>query len=261
MKRLAAIGMIPLFAGFLTAQVQSRVDERNTTWDGTLVDATCQSTHTVHRETSTTTNPDNNSVTTRTETTRTDTGCPATATTTTFGILTRDGRFIRFDEQSNARVMQMMRNNPTWDRELNNSSPIHVRVMGTPSGDVAIVNSMAPMGYGTPQTGEAYRTAPAPAGNQFAPEGDQIYDARWHDDHGRLIVGANTITFEDLSNQKHSRTWNYAQIRELKRDSGKEVKIKPYSGDEYELHLEGSSNMVDSVYNMIGNRITAARGH
>lgn len=253
MHRIAKAGMITICAGaFVIAQEQTRTETQTTTWNGRLVDAACQSSHTEHREVSTTKNPD--SVTTRTETTRTDTVCPVTSTTTSYGLVTRDGRFIRFDNPSNARVSQMVRDNQTWNQSVANSRPLQVEVMGTPNGDVAVVQSITPGEGGPPPTGEAERVA-----GSFPPE--QSYDVRMGGDKGRLIIGRNNISFEDLSNDKHSRTWSYAQIRELKRDSGKEIKIQPYSGDKYELHLVGSSDMADDVYRTIGDRIIAARGH
>jgi hypothetical protein len=68
------------------------------------------------------------------------------------------------------------------------------------------------------------------------------------------------LSFEDISNADHSRSWSYAQIKELKRDNGNEIKIHPYSGDTYEFHVAGTF-MNDTVYNMIADRIIASRGH
>jgi len=59
MKKLTAIAIAPLFAGFLFAQSeQSAQRETKTetttttqnTWNGTLVDASCRTTNTAHRE-------------------------------------------------------------------------------------------------------------------------------------------------------------------------------------------------------------------
>lgn len=262
MQRLTVIGVIPICAGFLAvAQDQTtRTETQTTTWNGMLVDATCEASHTVHKVTTTTKSP--GSVTTRTETTRTETVCPATPATTRFGVVTSDGRFIRFDQPSNQRVMQMMRENQGWNRDVATSNPVRVTVVGTQNGDVTAVNSLAPeAGYQTqpgypppPPVGEASRVAEYP-------NAEQSYDVRWHDDHGRLVVNPDSIAFVDLSNGKHSRTWNYAEIRELKREPGKEIWIKPYHGDKFELHLQGSSEMADDVYNRIGDRIAAARSH
>lgn len=254
MKRFSAIAMLPLCAGFLLAQVQteSRTTTTKTTWNGTLVDAACQSTHSEHHE-STSQNSAGQTTTTRTDTNRTESvACPVTTTTTTFGLLTSDGRFIRFDQPSNTRVVEIMRGNPAWNREIAQLEPVQVHIVGTANGDVAVVDTMSPE-VAVPVTGEAARVAnPAQV--------EAMFDVRYHDDHGKLVVDMNGVRFEDISNANHSRAWNYAQIKELKRDSGNELKIQPYSGDKYELHVDGPF-MSDTVYNMIAERIAASRAH
>ena len=79
------------------------------------------------------------------------------------------------------------------------------------------------------------------------------------DDRGKLIVGARDIRFEDVSNAKRSRTWTYAQIKEFHRESSKELKIRPYEGDDVELRLEGKE-LTEAVYKNISDRIVTARG-
>src|SRR5258708_26489340 len=116
MKRFLAIGMIPLFAGFLFAQDQRRTETTTTktTWNGTLIDAACQSSHSEHHEASTKTNSDQ-SVTTKTESSHSETvDCPVTTTTTSFGLLTSDGRYIRFDQPSNTRAVEVVSSNKSW---------------------------------------------------------------------------------------------------------------------------------------------------
>jgi len=255
MKRFAAMAIIPLFAGFLFAQDQSRTQTQTTTtkttWNGTLVDAACQSTHMEHRETSRQNNA-GQTVTTKSETTRTETvDCPVTTTTSTFGLLTSGGRFIRFDEPSNTRVVEIVKSNQTWNRYLNERAPLRVKVIGSANGDVAVVESLNPE-MGVPVTsGESERVIEQG-------QADAMFNVRYHDDRGKLLVTANGVSFEDISNANRSRSWRYAQIKELKRDSGNEIKIQPYSGDKFEFHVEGPF-MSDTVYNMIADRIVAAR--
>ena len=242
--RSTIIVTIPLYAAFVFAQDQSRTETRTTTtratWDGTLVDAACQSTHTERKET-------NRSVTTTTRTETVD--CPVTTTTNTFGLLTSDGRFIRFDNPSNTRVVEIVRSNKAlnpYDR-----TPLRVRVVGSANGDVAVVESLDPESGPQVIVGQGERVI---NGGQA----DVIFDARYHDDRGKLVLTTTGVNFEDLSNAKHSRSWSYTQIKELKRNGGNEIKIEPFSGDSYELHLEGPA-MSDAVYKMIGDRIAAAR--
>ena len=85
MKKLAGIAMIPLFAGFLFAQDQrtdSSTTTTTTTWNGTLVDAGCRSSHSERHE-STTTTPTSQSTSKSERHEVSD--CPVTTSTTSFG--------------------------------------------------------------------------------------------------------------------------------------------------------------------------------
>lgn len=142
MKKFAAVAAIPFFAGFLWAQAEQTTRTETTTtrstYNGTLVDASCQTTHTVHKETS---NPDEN--TTKTTTTTTEsTECPVTTTTTTFGLITPDGKYVRFDDPSNTRVIEMVKGNKKWHTYVEGKKPLKVRVVGTPNGDVMVVEKI-----------------------------------------------------------------------------------------------------------------------
>jgi hypothetical protein len=216
---------LPLSAGFVFGQGKI-------TLNGTLVDAACQNTRvTQSRET----NGQRTVTTTEAKTETAD--CPVTASTSSFGILTSDGRFIRFDNPSNARVVGIVRGNQTFTQ-----APMHVTLVGTANGDVAVVESLTPDGISAERVGTT---------------GDVSFDVRYKDDRGKLVVGEKALTFEDISNAKRSQTWTYSQIKEVKRD-GNELKINPYKGDEEEFHLQGSA-MSETVYQSIANRIVAAR--
>ena len=256
MKKFAAIAVIPLFAGFLFAQNQTRTETTTTTtWNGTLVDAACQNTHTEHHASSTQTNPDQ-SVTTKSESSRSETvNCPVTTTTTTFGLLTPEGRYIRFDEPSNARVIEIVKTNKGWTKYITERAPLPVKVIGVANGDIAVVQSIDTVTAGPAVVGESSRVVERPQG---APIPDVMFDVRYNNDQGKLLVTANGVSFEDISNAKHSRSWSYAQIKELKRENGNEIKIEPYSGDKFEFHVAGPF-MSDAVYNMIADHIVAAR--
>src|SRR5229473_7290522 len=113
MKKFAALAVIPLFAGFLCAQDRTETTTTTkTTYDGTLIDAGCRTTHTEHKESRT--NPDS-SVTTKTEHSEV-TECPVTTFTSSFGLLTSDGRFVRFDDPSNTKIVEIVKSNKTWSR-------------------------------------------------------------------------------------------------------------------------------------------------
>jgi len=149
MKKFAAVAVIPLFAGFLFAQTeQSAQSETRTTttttnnWEGTLVDAACQTTHTEH-STSSTTSPDEN--TTKTETTHTtseSTECPVTATTTSFGLLTPSGQYVRFDDPSNTKIVEIVKSNKKWNKYIVGREALKVHVVGRPEGDVVVMQDI-----------------------------------------------------------------------------------------------------------------------
>lgn len=142
MKKLAALAIIPLFAGFLYAQertTETHSSTTRTTYDGTLIDASCQASHSEHHE-STTTSP-TQQTTTKSES-REYTDCPVSTSTTTFGLMTSDGRFVRFDEPSNTKVVQIVKTNKNWDRWMNEHQPVRVHVVGSPNGDVLVVESI-----------------------------------------------------------------------------------------------------------------------
>jgi hypothetical protein len=242
--RPVTIGTLALFTSLVYAQSERRteVTTTKTTWNGTLVDAACQSSRTERHESTHENTPERS---TKTETTRVESvECPATTTTSSFGLLTSDGRFIRFDNPSNTRVTEVVRSN----KALVDRTPLQVRVVGAANGDVAIVESLSPEG------------SPVGQADRLAVPTQLIFDVRYHDDRGKLVLNEQSVRFEDISEAKHSHTWTYGQIKELKRQGGNEIKIEPFSGDSMELHLEGPA-MSDAVYNTIADRIVAARGH
>lgn len=142
MKKFAAMAVIPVFACFLSAQ-ETRTTEtqttKTTTINGTLVDAGCRTTHTEHHESSS--NPSEGTSSSRSE--KSDkVDCPVTTTTTSYGVMTSDGRFLRFDDPGNTKVIEMMKTNNDWSRSINDRQPVRVRVIGTPNGDVVVVKEI-----------------------------------------------------------------------------------------------------------------------
>ena len=145
MKKWAVLAMVPLFAGFLLAQDQTTRTETKTTtttWNGTLIDANCYTTHTEHKETTNSANREG-TTTTRTETTHTEnTQCPVTTTTTTFGLLTPSGQYVRFDNPSNTRIIEVVKGNKRWVKDMEDHQPVKVTVVGSPSGDVVVLKEI-----------------------------------------------------------------------------------------------------------------------
>src|SRR4051812_30038593 len=156
MKKLTALAAIPLFAGFLMAQDQGQsqsqtktetrtttTNESNNTFTGTLVDASCRTSQTAHRESSETTHPDEN--TTKTTSSKSDsytTECPITTSTTNFGLMTENGQYVSFDQPSNTRVIEVMKKNKDWSRNMSSHKPVRVTVVGNRRGDTVVVESI-----------------------------------------------------------------------------------------------------------------------
>ena len=145
MKLATFVGMA-VFAACLGAQTQTTQSETRTTTttsgqtvnlEGTLVDQGCYTTQTHEKST----NSDGASTTT-TETNKVTSDCPATASTTNFGLITPDGRFVRFDDASNARVVDMMRSNQEWASDISAHRPVKVRVVALPNGNVMVIKEI-----------------------------------------------------------------------------------------------------------------------
>jgi hypothetical protein len=144
MKRLAVV-VIPLFASFLYAQNQTtETKTTTTTWNGTLIDAACHTTHAEHKETTTTSaNREEGTSTTRTETSHSEvTECPVTTTTTSFELLTPEGKYVRFDQPSNTKIVEIVKTNKNWSKYMSEHQPLKVSAVGTPSGDVVVMQSI-----------------------------------------------------------------------------------------------------------------------
>jgi hypothetical protein len=149
MKSFLAFAAIPIFAGGLFAQTASsaQTESQSTTtttstsgnnYNGVLVDEGCVTRNTEKKETSS--NPDQS--TTTTTTTTSTTSCPVTTSTTSFALQTSDGKYIHFDTPSNARIVEMVKSNEAWKKSMESREPLRVRVVGSPNGDVIVVESI-----------------------------------------------------------------------------------------------------------------------
>jgi hypothetical protein len=146
MKKLASVAVIPIFAGFLWAQsdqvTKTETTTTKTTYNGTLMDAGCLSKHTERSETTSTNTPGQTTTSTKTETTNQVTECPVTTTTTTFALQTPEGQYVRFDEPSNTRIVEVVKGNKTWTELINDRKPLKVRIVGAPKGEVVVLESI-----------------------------------------------------------------------------------------------------------------------
>src|SRR5260370_6109849 len=133
MKKLAVVALAPLFAGFLFAQSTQETTTTTTTVNGTLVDAGCRTTHSETTES----NPASPSTTSRDTT-----DCPVLESTTTFGLLTSDGKYVRLDDASNTRVVEMVKGNKQWHTFITEHKPIKVHVVGSQNGEIMVVKTI-----------------------------------------------------------------------------------------------------------------------
>jgi len=137
MNKLAAIAIAPLFVGCLFAQTTETTTTTTTTLNGTLLDAGCYTTHTQTKETKS-----DETSTTKTETNHYATECPVTTSSTSFGLLTPEGKIVRLDDAGNTQVVEMMKNNKHWTTYITEHKPLKVHVIGKPKGGVIVVEKV-----------------------------------------------------------------------------------------------------------------------
>ena len=63
-------------------------------------------------------------------------------TTTSFGLLTPDGKYISFDPASNTRIVEMVKNDKKWNKEFSERAPVKVHVVGKANGDLIVLESI-----------------------------------------------------------------------------------------------------------------------
>jgi hypothetical protein len=107
-------------------------------------------------------------------------------------------------------------------------------------------------------SGEAARSTPQELARATDRDVNEVsFDVKNGDQRGKLIFHRDSVSFESLTDARHSQRWAYSEIRELNR-KGNEIKIEPYHGDKYEFQFRDPA-MRDTVYNMLSDRVVAAR--
>ncbi|HEX3877670.1 MAG TPA: hypothetical protein VHW24_11830 [Bryobacteraceae bacterium] len=144
MKKFAVIAAVPLFAGLVMAQSQQTAATTTTTsaqtsnFDGALVDQGCYTTHVQQKNS----NTDVKGATSQTVSDRYTTECPVTAETSSFGMVTPEGKFVRFDDAGNTQIVQMVKSNKDWNDSITNKKPVKVHVIGTENGGVIVIKEI-----------------------------------------------------------------------------------------------------------------------
>ena len=152
MRSFALFAALPVLAGGLlaqtqTAQTQTAQTESQTTttttttinpgntYEGVLVDEGCITKNTERKDTST--NSDRSTTTTTTNTSVTT--CPVSPTTSSFALRTSDGKYVRFDNASNMKIVERVKSDDGWKKTIETREPMRVRVIGTPNGQNVVV--------------------------------------------------------------------------------------------------------------------------
>src|SRR5690242_18638531 len=137
--KLLTIAALSCFIGCLGAQTSQTetTTTRGVDMNGTLVDQNCVTTHTKQTDTNSSGN-----TTTTTETNRYVTECPVTTSTTSFGMVTPEGKLMRFDDASNTRVIEVAKSNKAWRKYMEGKKPVRVHVIAEPNGDTLIVKEI-----------------------------------------------------------------------------------------------------------------------
>jgi hypothetical protein len=56
--------------------------------------------------------------------------------------LTPEGKYVRFDDPSNTKIVEVVKSNKEWNKYMTNHEPVKVQVVGTPNGDVVVLESI-----------------------------------------------------------------------------------------------------------------------
>jgi hypothetical protein len=111
-----------------------------------------------------------------------------------------------------------------------------------------------------------WHAAESPAASKETPSQSRIdmqYDVRhkkrFHGgNRGRLIVTAEKMVYESIEDIERSRQWRFNEIKQLKRDNPYNLRIEPFTGDEYEFELLGKP-LDNADFQKLVTRITTAR--
>lgn len=133
------------------------------------------------------------------------------------------------------------------------------------SGEVRRLSFRALDGDAAPVTawfGARATAAAAATPEQAEPEGAKVFSARHNHRigscRGRLIITEDRVNYESTDSVSHSRRWELKQIREINLPNPYELNVRPFSGPNFKLLLEGSG-MDPETYKQLVDRIAAAR--
>jgi len=123
MNKFVKATIIVLVGGALGAQTQGESPKsKATTWKGTLVDSGCRSPQSARQKTAS----DSSSY-------------PEVTSTTSFGLITEDGKCIPFDVGSSEKVSGLLKMKKNWSENIVKIKQTKVEVVGTEhDGEISV---------------------------------------------------------------------------------------------------------------------------
>jgi hypothetical protein len=82
--------------------------------------------------------------------------------------------------------------------------------------------------------------------------------ALWRSDTGRLFLTPTEVIYQSVSNPGASRRWAMSAIREVERKNPFDLKVKAYSGGDYEFKILGGSGLATAQYMALVDRVNLA---
>ena len=89
-------------------------------------------------------------------------------------------------------------------------------------------------------------------------QAEQTFDVRNGDQQGKLIVREAELSFESITDGRHSHTWKYTEIRGLSRKM-RGFRVQPISGSAYDFQM--GRELRDRVFALIEAKVIASRSN
>ena len=115
---------------------------KTTTYRGTLVDLSCGSATAATASAASDTSSPNTAASSANRAAGDTSNCPATASSSQFGLKMENGQVVRFDLVGNQRAQDEFKNNKKWTSAASSNKAIMVKISGVMQGDKLIVSSI-----------------------------------------------------------------------------------------------------------------------
>lgn len=114
------------------------------------------------------------------------------------------------------------------------------------------------------KTATASQSSTAPSNETAGNTADHLFDYSVKHNHklgsctGRLMVSADRLVFESLTDVNDSRQWSMRDIKEVKHKSPYKLEVKPFTGNDYAFQFLGKG-MDNADFTALTKLIAAAR--